>query len=228
MREEATREHRCAHPMGPARDRTHQRQAARAGPPRPRARGWWRWAAAPPMPRGRSPMRMGSSARMGPTRTLLADDGVDAVYISLPNALHHRWTMIALAAGKHVLCEKPYYAPPRGCRCRLGRRRGRRARPPGGIHVAPHAAGRATSRAAAAGRRARGGPRDVQLPPRGLTNIRVDDRLEGGALMDVGCYCVSGARYVAGEEPELVFGQQVTTPSGVDRRFTGSCASRRV
>jgi predicted dehydrogenase len=129
--------------------------------------------------------------------------------------------MTALAAGKHVLCEKPY------------------TRHPGDVDVAWDAA-EAAGLVLQEGFMWRHTPQAARLrellPRLGEivtvretfsflleddTNIRVDAELEGGSLMDVGCYCVSGARYVTGEEPELVFGQQVTTSAGLDRRFTG-------
>lgn len=152
---------------------------------------------------------------------LLADPGVDAIYIPLPNSMHHAWTLTALAAGKHVLCEKPY------------------TRHPEDVDVAWDAA-EAAGLVLMEGFMWRHTPqvdRLVELLPslgalvavrstfshrlNDDSDIRVDADLEGGSLMDVGTYCVSGARLIAGQEPDLVFGDQVTTVDGVDRRFAG-------
>lgn len=152
---------------------------------------------------------------------LLADPGVDAVYVSLPNSLHHPWTMSALAAGKHVLCEKPY------------------TRRPAEVVEAFDAADRAglVLSEAFMWRHTQQTRRVMELLPQigGLQtvratfafsledpdNIRLRADLDGGSLMDVGCYCVSGARLLAGEEPEWVFGTHEVGPTGVDVRFTG-------
>jgi len=152
--------------------------------------------------------------------SLLADDAVDAVYISLPNSLHHVWTMRALAAGKHVLCEKPY---------------SRRAAEAVEAHDAAARAGLVLSEAFM-WRHSPQTQRVLELLPEigelqairatfafplaDATNVRMLPELDGGALMDVGCYCVSAARLLAGE-PEHVFGEQVLGATGVDVRFSG-------
>ena len=151
---------------------------------------------------------------------LLADAGVDAVYISLPNSLHHEWTMRALEAGKHVLCEKPYSRRAADVEeaFDLAKRRGlvlseafmwrhnpqtRRL-----LELVPEIGELQTIRATFGFRLTR--EHDVRLRP----------ELDGGSLMDVGCYCVSATRLLGGE-PERVQGEQVLGPSGVDVRFTG-------
>jgi predicted dehydrogenase len=157
----------------------------------------------------------------GSYEALLADPEIDAVYIPLPNSLHHVWTLAALAAGKHVLCEKPY------------------TRHPEQVDEAWDAAGAAglVLMEAFMWRHTPQADKLVELLPRlgelvavrstfshrlrDDADIRVSAPLEGGSLMDVGCYCVSGARLVAGAEPVAVYGEQVTTADGVDRRFTG-------
>jgi xylose dehydrogenase (NAD/NADP) len=157
----------------------------------------------------------------GSYEAMLADPGIDAVYISVPNGLHHPWTMTSLAAGKHVLCEKPY------------------TRRPEEVTEAFDAADRAglVLMEAFMWRHTRQTRRLADLLPRigrletiratfsfpleNLANIRLRADLDGGSLMDVGCYCVSGARMLAGEEPAWVFGTQKVGPSGVDVRFTG-------
>jgi predicted dehydrogenase len=152
---------------------------------------------------------------------LLADPDVDAVYIALPNVLHHPWTMRALAAGKHVLCEKPY------------------TRRPEQVEEAFDLAERA-GLVLMEGFMWRHSPQTrklIELLPEigelrairatftfvlaGAENVRFDQALGGGALLDVGCYCVSGARLLAGAEPERVYAESRTGPTGIDLAFTG-------
>jgi predicted dehydrogenase len=160
----------------------------------------------------------------GSYEELLADPDVDAVYVSLPNGMHVEWTIRALEAGKHVLCEKP-----------MDRRPERVA----AAFDAAERAGRVLSEAfmwrhspqtrrllELLGEGAIGEVRLVRacfsFPlTAGEPNVRLDAALDGGALLDVGCYCVSGARLVAGSEPVSAFGASVDAPSGVDTRFSG-------
>ena len=152
---------------------------------------------------------------------LLADPDVEAVYISLPNSLHHPWTLRALEAGKHVLCEKPY------------------SRRPADVAAAFEAADRAglvLSEAFMWRHHPQARTIVELLPELGelqtiratfsfvierQSDVRLRSDLDGGSLMDVGSYCVSGARLLTGEEPDVVFGTQVVGPSGVDVRFNG-------
>ena len=159
---------------------------------------------------------------LGSYEELLSDPDVDAVYISLPNSMHVDWSVRALEAGKHVLCEKP-----------LARSVEQVER----AFDAADGAGRVLAEAFM-WRHHPQAKRLVELLPRvgevrvvrahfsfaldsldPASNIRLAGELEGGALMDVGCYCVSAARLVAGE-PEAVTGQGVFDE--VDLRFTGT------
>ncbi len=152
---------------------------------------------------------------------LLADSEVDAIYIPLPNAMHHPWTLKAIEAGKHVLCEKPYTRHPEEVDVAWD------AAEAAGVVLMEAYMWRHTPQAARLVELA--GQIGELVHVRSTfshrlmddSDIRVSAELKGGSLMDVGCYCVSGARLIAGEEPELVYGEQITTADGVDRRFTG-------
>jgi predicted dehydrogenase len=158
----------------------------------------------------------------GSYEALLEDPEIEAVYISLPNTLHCEWSIRALEAGKHVLCEKP-----------LSRRTE-------DVDAAFDAADRA-DRFLMEAFMYRHNPQTKRLKELvdegaigdlrvvrsafsyGLydkENIRLRTELEGGALMDVGCYCVSGSRLLAGE-PETVYGQAWFGPTGTDWVFGG-------
>ena len=156
----------------------------------------------------------------GSYEALLADPEIEAVYISLPNTLHCEWSIKALEAGKHVLCEKPL------------------SRHVDDVVAAFDAADR-TGRLLMEAFMYRHNPqtkRAKQLVDDGAIgelrlvrsafsyslydedNIRLRMEVEGGALMDVGCYTVSGSRLFGGE-PERVHGEAWIGPTGTDWVF---------
>jgi len=159
----------------------------------------------------------------GSYEALLDDPDVEAVYISLPNTMHVEWSIKAVEAGKHVLCEKPF------------------SRHPEEVEQAFEAAERA-GRLLSEAFMYRHNPQTKRLTElvregaigelrlvraafsytlHDAENIRLRTDVEGGSLMDVGCYCVSGTRLLAGE-PDSVLGNAYTGPTGTDWVFAGS------
>ena len=154
---------------------------------------------------------------------LLADPDVEAVYNPLPNNMHAEWSIKALDAGKHVLCEKPF------------------SRHLAEVEASFDAAER-NDRILSEAFMYRHNPstaRVKDLVANGAigtlrlirstfsyslydtNNIRLRTDLEGGAMMDVGCYCLSGSRLVGGE-PESVYGNAWFGETGTDWVFAAS------
>jgi predicted dehydrogenase len=154
---------------------------------------------------------------------LLEDPEVDAVYISLPNTMHAEWSIRAVEAGKHVLCEKPFSRHPEEVEAAFdaAERAGRLLSEAFMYRHNPQA-----KRLAELVREGTIGELRVVRAAFSYSlydadNIRLRTDVEGGSLMDVGCYCVSGSRLLAGE-PETVLGRAYTGPSGTDWVFAGS------
>ena len=163
-------------------------------------------------------------AAFGSYDAVLADPAVDAVYVSLPNSMHHEWTLRALGAGKHVLCEKPLSADA------------------GQAEEMFDAAGRAglvlveafmyrshplTHAVADAVRSGEIGPLKLMRTSfcyrttKTRENIRFDRSLAGGALMDIGCYCLNFSRFFAGAEPTAAHAVGHLHETGVDDLVSG-------
>ncbi len=159
----------------------------------------------------------------GSYEALLEDPDIEAVYISLPNSLHVEWSVRSLEAGKHVLCEKPLDRRPEEVERAFdaAERSGRILMEAFMYRHNPQTA-RLTKLVAEG---AIGTLRSIRaafsFSLDEVENVRLAADLDGGALMDVGCYCVSGSRLVAGE-PERVYGEQVVGESGVDVLFAGT------
>jgi predicted dehydrogenase len=165
---------------------------------------------------------VGIASVVGSYDEILADPLIDAVYIPLPNSLHAEWTEKAAAAGKAVLCEKPLA---------LNAAEAERVADSCAAHSVPLMEG-FMYRFHPQHQRVRqlldedaiGELREVHahlsvdlMNPTDLANVRFIPALGGGALLDMGCYSVSMARWAFGEEPQQVRAWSETdSQTGVD------------
>lgn len=125
---------------------------------------------------------------------LVSRSDVDAVYISLPNTLHHQWTIAAVRAGKHVLCEKPFAVTVGEAEEMFdaAQRAGRVVMEAFMYRCHPQTlAVQAAVLAGAIGRVRHIRTSFCYRTTKIAGNIRFDPQLAGGALMDIGCYCLS-------------------------------------
>ena len=145
----------------------------------------------------------------GSYEALLADPEIEAIYLPLPNHLHVPWSIKALAAGKHVLCEKPI-----GLDAREAAELAETAKRYPRLKAMEAFMYRFHPQWETAKRRVNDGGigelRTVQsmfsywnVDPK---NIRNNGAIGGGGMMDIGCYCVSFARFLFGAEPKRVLG----------------------
>jgi xylose dehydrogenase (NAD/NADP) len=165
----------------------------------------------------------GIARAYGSYEEVLADPDVEAVYIPLPNSMHHDWTMRSLEAGKHVLCEKPYtrHAAETSVAFDEADRRNLVLSEAFMFRYHPHI--QALVQLVESGQLGR--LRLISGAFSGHTDnpndVRLDPELDGGSLMDVGVYPLSASRLLAGE-PLAVTAQQVTGPTGVDVSFAAT------
>lgn len=161
---------------------------------------------------------------------LLAREDVDVVYNPLPNALHGRWTLAALRAGKHVLCEKPLAANAEEASSLFDEAERRGLLLMEAIHYPYHPVARHLVRVC----RGEGeggsllGPLEeleaVFTVPIPEEDIRFDLSLAGGATMDLGCYTLHVLRMASGAEPLEITAEAKQGPPGIDVQMKAELA----
>ena len=168
---------------------------------------------------------LGIDSQYGSYAELLADESLAAVYVSLPNSMHAEWSIKAMRAGKHVLCEKPI-----AINADEAEQMYDVAEATGQVLVEAfmyrsHPLLAAVRDAIEAGKI--GQLRAIRAnfcfqvrQPAG--NVRFEKDLAGGALMDVGVYCLNFSRFITGEEPNQVMAVGDVHESGVDG-LVGGC-----
>jgi predicted dehydrogenase len=160
----------------------------------------------------------------GSYEALLDDERIDAVYNPLPNSLHKEWTIKAAEKGKHILCEKPLALDAVECL------EMKAAATANGVKLLEAFMYRFHPRTEKVLEMVQGGAiGDLRQIRSSFTfllknpdNIRWAAELGGGALMDVGCYCVNVSRTMAGREPVEVRAMANFRSPGVDEQMAGT------
>jgi xylose dehydrogenase (NAD/NADP) len=159
----------------------------------------------------------------GSYEALLNDPEIDVIYNPLPNHLHKEWTIKALQAGKHMLCEKPFALTLKEVDAMI-------------------AASKKTGKVLAEAFMYRHHPQTLKVMEivdsgvlgkiqvikgefsfmlESLDDIRNVKEMGGGSIWDIGCYPISYTRLLVGQEPAEVFGWQALAESGCDQTFIG-------
>ena len=151
---------------------------------------------------------------------LLWSDRIDAVYLPLPNSMHEQWAIRAAERGKHVFCEKPLATSAAAAQRMVDAVAGSGVLLMEAMVFRYHPQTLRLRRLLDAG--AIGDLRHVDVrmgAPLGPGNIRWQPELGGGALMDIGCYVITVARWAAGAEPTRVTAVWQEDRGGVDRHL---------
>lgn len=152
--------------------------------------------------------KLGIAKAYGSYEELLADPEIDAIYNPLPNQMHVPWTAKAAEAGKHVLCEKPISLTVAEAKTLLS------VRERTGVKIGEAFMIRSYTQWLRVGELLRSGRIGQLRSVAGFfsyhnndpANIRNQVECGGGALLDIGCYCIQAARYGFGQEPRRVVG----------------------
>jgi predicted dehydrogenase len=160
---------------------------------------------------------VGAERAYGTYEELLADPDLDAIYVSVPNSMHVEWTIRALDAGKHVLCEKTFAVREADAESAFdaAERNGRVLTEGFMWRHHPQVAKLLELIGEGAIGEVRALGASFSGAVTGPDDIRLQADLDGGALTDMGCYCVHALRTLAGE-PESLHAERRVGPSGVD------------
>lgn len=153
---------------------------------------------------------------------VIEDPSVDAIYVPLPNSLHAQWTLRAIAAGKHVLCEKPFTSNAEQARQVAKEAAAATVVVMEAFHYRYHPLMRRVLGLLDEGAigRIRHVETELSFPLPRFDDIRYRLDLAGGALMDAGCYAVHAMRQLGPGEPQVVQAEAKLRSPGVDRAMT--------